>query len=218
MKKIPICIVCLFLAIGAKVQAATILETLDPNSTEGNYYGGIYFSFSVAQDAEAWNGTTNHIFWTTTTDNSQFNDGSSQLGLTLALGLAEGPDELNILSTINVVDPNMNIYGYLGSQGNDGFEERGFLFNSGVTNDLVYVMSDHSEYYDFNRASNETCSLGFTVDINFDGSVGIGTGSWYLNYTTPQITPTPEPAAVWQLALGGFGLWLARARRRCGKS
>jgi hypothetical protein len=200
-------------------RADTIQETLNPASTYGHYFGGIYFTFNVAGDSRSWNGTTNHVFWNTSNSSTQFNVNYAQLNLTLGLGYAEGPDELNLTTSFNINDPMMQTYGQVGSNGsqNDsGLEERGFLFQNNVANDVTYTLADASRYYDYTRAENLTSTYGFTVNINFDGAVGVGTGSWYLDYQPPAqhlgITVVPEPS-VWMLGAIGLGT-LCLCRRK----
>lgn len=190
---------------------ATISTTLNPTSTEGNYYGGVYFSFSVANDASGFDGETNRVWWNTSSGGSLFMQNFTQVQLSLTLGLAEAPDEMNILSVFNVYDPSKDIIGNLGSAGNTGYDESGFLFTPGVMTGGTYTMNDSSRYYDTDYGQELVSTYGFTVNISFDGSVGTGVGSWYVDYASPpadhplHLYPTPEPSSM-MLGVIGAGL------------
>ncbi len=214
MKKIPICILCLFLALGVKVQGMTLYSTYDNNSTEGNYFGALYFSFSSTNsgDYQPFSGNPAEATWSSTGNIQTFTDpiSGAQIELSFEAGLAEAPDELNFLSNITVNDPAMgSLAGSLG-----GHDEKGGSFQVGQPKAFTYTSQLNSYYYSFTLNTGGTCNFGYSLTGNFDGTSGSAVGSWYLNYTVPQITPAPEPAVTLQVALGGFCLWLARARRQ----
>lgn len=197
----------LVLAIGVKVQGMTLYSTYNTNSVEGNYYGALFFSFSSTNSSDYSNNS-----WKTTADNETYPDPGSgaQIEVDFTAGLAEAPNELNISYYLNVNDPALgSVAGSLG-----GYDEAGGTFQPGQPKDISYVYDGTSSYYSFTLGSGGTCDFGFSLPVDFDGTSGSGVGSWYANYPAPPITSTPEPAVTLELALGGFCLWLARARQR----
>jgi hypothetical protein len=212
MKKIPICIVCLFLALGVKVQGMTFYSTLNTNSTEGNYYGTMYFSFSTSDN---WYGTYSGV-------GSNYTDAitGTQISIDYAGGLAEGPNDCQLLVEMGVIDP------YIGrvtadSLGNSDYtfagwdDSSGGVLQSGQSTAIRYAGGGSDNYYSWTLNATGTVSFGYSLTGYFDGTSGSATGSWFFDYTVPpSIVSTPEPAVTLQLALGGCCLLFARVRQR----
>jgi hypothetical protein len=220
MKKTTICILCLFLAISVKVHGMTLYATIDTNSTEGDYYGGIYFSFSSTNsgdyeyysylgpgNGDRWYATVNGgVTYTDPVTGAQISVGLQASGFGNAYG------ELDFASIITVNDPALGtIVGGLGNGyfPSDGTDVSGGAFHVGQPTTFGYGTGDNSEYYSFEVSSNFYCSFGCSLTGYFDGTNGVAVGSWYVHYTVPEVTSAPEPAITLQLVLGGFCLWLA---------
>jgi hypothetical protein len=211
MKKTPICLLCLFLAIGVKVQGMTFYSTLNPNSTEGNYYGALYFSFSSTDN---WYGHD--------ASDQEYTDPitGTQISIESDAGLAQGPNELNLLVEMGVSDPYIgavqsSLSGYPGNTFY-GYNESGSgaVLNAGQPTAISYGGSGSGAYYSYSLNATGTVSFGYSLTGYFDGTAGSTTGSWFFDYTVPPVVSVPEPAMTLPLALGACGLWLARARQR----
>jgi ribosomal protein L31 len=218
MKQKSTCVLFLLLAISVKVQGMTLYSTMDTNSTEGNYFGALYFSFSITNDSHPFYSNPSEVWWNTANFGQTFTDpaSGSQINIGFTAGLAEAPDEFNLLSVLSVNDPALGtIYGGLGNNSNgDVYDEAGRSYHMGQTNAIGYLVSQTSYYYSWTLNTGGNCSFGYSLTGYFDGTSANAAGSWYFNYTVPPITPAPEPAVTLQLALGGCCLWLARARQR----
>jgi hypothetical protein len=223
MKQISIYILFLFLAINVKVQGMTLYSTFNTNSTEGNYYGALYFSFSSTNSSDyGYNATSGYGIWHGISDSQTFTDLLSgvQIEVGLVAGLAESPNELNLLVEIGVIDPALGsvqsqLGGYPGNTFSDNEEFGGYYVVGQPSNyPYSYNWSDTASYYSYALNMSGTVTFGITLPYNWDGTSGSDVGSWYFDYTVPPIVSAPEPAVTLQLALGGCCLWLARARKR----
>jgi hypothetical protein len=211
MKKLSTGILFLFLVISVKVQGMTFSSTLNTNSTEGNYYGTMDFSFSTS---DYWYG---HYY-----SDQSFTDPASgvQIGIESVGGLADGPDDVELLIEISLNDPYIGVVqsqlsGY--GQGSTFFGYdlgSGGVLYLGQPTAIGYAGGGSDSYYSWSLNATGTVSFGYSMTGYFDGTSGSATGSWFFDYSAPQIVSAPEPAVTLQLALGGCCLWLARARQR----
>ena len=209
MKKIAVAIIFSFLAIAARPQGMAISSTFSTSSTEGNFFGTWSFSFSTNSFTPAGGGQPPTVGqWGIASTSMTFTDAASGsiISLYFSVGGIESPNEFGVRSTINVTDPAFGtVIGGLGDAGGDGYQENTTLIYPGHSTSLTnFNNQDTFHYYSPKTGSGGQGNVNRNDNLNFNGILGGGGGTWYISY------PVPEPSITWQAAVGGALLCLAR--------
>jgi len=228
MTKISISILGLLLTICLRVQAIDFYSTLNPNSTPGNFYGGLYLSFSSTNSNDyGYNSFLGRNLFTLSAYLSP-NYAAFGQDASVSLSFVIGPDgspandylicnfplfydsrigkSVGYGNLVGINTPPLQSYSSLTWDLQSGQPSQNII--TYTTGNMLY------DLYDGIHPPIDTLSFSYSLPVDFDGTSASAVGSWSLNYTVTTITPTPEPASGWLMALGGFGFWWARDRRR----
>ena len=202
------------------VQAWDFYATMDPGSTAGDLHGTLILSFSN-QNPSDWNphsGIYAPGSWTSMGLDQTLTDPLSSDAVTL--GLLAIPDvppgELYVYGGMSLSVPGFysaDVAG-IGGPGGDFLPGQPLDTQSGGQGSGEILSTDHQELLDY--------TLGFSLDMPWNGTSADCTGTWWADYTLTlvdpptSVDPAPEPSSgtLILLAVGLAGMFALKRVQR----
>jgi hypothetical protein len=201
------------LIAATRLPAWEFTGTLDTNSTPGNFYGILLFSFS----------NTNPADWYSNPPGSPYGPGAwkSGMGINQTFTNPASPDQVTInLSAYSETPTELYVYGNIGitiaghgSVSSSAIGGPGGLFPLGQSGGGSSAGDASGSMFDNSGQNIISYDVGFSMAMPWNGVSSDSAGSWWASYS---VTPTPEPASATliALALGSGLIWTVSLKHR----